>query len=229
MQVGRRPAEREGSGGVEQVGAVWRRGCRRDEGLHSRQRLMLPRTLVPAFHTSIRHSCPTPHTLRPCLVHTFCFRVLFPAIPSLPGPSPHTPSHSHQAAAQQIFMDKHGGQDRWLSGNFVYFRMSRIVDIYFVGGFGTVQWITAEEYLSSRPDDIVLDKPTALLQVGAWGEAGARLGRELGRGTHCGLESSSTATALCQGPSPALSCPLLTLPPRCPLPVNTEPDPHVCQ
>ena len=37
--------------------------------------------------------------------------------------------------------------------------MHRITDIYFVGGFGTVQWIAPDEYLSSRPDDIVLGEP----------------------------------------------------------------------
>jgi hypothetical protein len=51
------------------------------------------------------------------------------------------------------------------SGNFVYFRMHRIVDIYFVGGFGTVQWISPQEYLSAPPDDIVLDNPTRTLQA----------------------------------------------------------------
>ena len=43
--------------------------------------------------------------------------------------------------------------------------MHRIVDIYFVGGFGTVQWISPQEYLSSCPDDIVLDNPTRTLQL----------------------------------------------------------------
>lgn len=178
--------------------------------------------------------------LRPYLVHAFPFVVFF----SRPSPHSLAPmSHFHQAAAQQIFMDKHGGQDRWLSGNFVYFRMSRIVDIYFVGGFGTVQWITAEEYLSSRPDDIVLDKPTALLQVGAWAEVDAGLKGSRGRGTHCALKKHQHSNSALPRPQPslrvsalpsqaALSCPLLTLPPRCPrcsIPVNTEPDPHVCQ
>lgn len=37
--------------------------------------------------------------------------------------------------------------------------MERIVDIYFVGGFGTVQWLTPEEYLGSTPDTVVLDAP----------------------------------------------------------------------
>ena len=45
---------------------------------------------------------------------------------------------------------------RFVSGNAEYFRMDRILDIYFVGGFGTVQWVDPEEYMSSQPDKVVL-------------------------------------------------------------------------
>lgn len=81
------------------------------------------------------------------------------------GDSYQLPS-SMQAEARDMFSAKHAddGVERWLSGNTVYFRMSRITDIYFVGGFGTVQWISPEDYLASRPDEIVLGKPTATLQ-----------------------------------------------------------------
>lgn len=73
-----------------------------------------------------------------------------------------------QATARQIFVQKHAdiGREKWLTGNFVYFRMDRIVDIYFVGGFGTVQWIDAEEYLASRPDEVlVVESPARTLQL----------------------------------------------------------------
>jgi hypothetical protein len=55
--------------------------------------------------------------------------------------------------------------DRWVSGNAVYFRMNRILDIYFVGGFGTVQWLDVEEYTSAQPDAIVVQNPNATLAV----------------------------------------------------------------
>lgn len=72
-----------------------------------------------------------------------------------------------QDAARDIFYAKHLSErkEQWLSGNFVYFRMNKIVDIYFVGGFGTVQWISPTEYLTSKPDDIVLDRPNTTLQM----------------------------------------------------------------
>ncbi len=43
-----------------------------------------------------------------------------------------------------------------MSGNAEYFRMDRILDIYFVGGFGTVQWVDPQEFMSSQPDKVVL-------------------------------------------------------------------------
>jgi len=72
-----------------------------------------------------------------------------------------------QASARDIFIQKHANErkERWVSGNFVYFRMDRIVDIYFVGGFGTVQWIDPAEYHASRPDDIVLNHVNHTLHV----------------------------------------------------------------
>ena len=41
-----------------------------------------------------------------------------------------------------------------LPSNFLYFRMSHVTDIYFVGGFGTVQWVDVAEYAAARPDAI---------------------------------------------------------------------------
>ncbi|GIL46845.1 hypothetical protein Vafri_3722 [Volvox africanus] len=72
-----------------------------------------------------------------------------------------------QDSAREIFIAKHSNErkERWVSGNFVYFRMNRIVDIYFVGGFGTVQWIAPDEYLAATPDEIVLNNPAHILHV----------------------------------------------------------------
>lgn len=55
--------------------------------------------------------------------------------------------------------------ERYVSGNAMYFRMDRIVDIYFVGGFGTVQWVKPVEYAEARPDKIVLETPNHTLQA----------------------------------------------------------------
>ena len=68
----------------------------------------------------------------------------------------------------QIFAQKHSRdrKERWLSGNTVCFRMNRISDVYFVGGFGTVQWLDVAEYMAATPDSIVMHQPLRVLQVG---------------------------------------------------------------
>ena len=52
-----------------------------------------------------------------------------------------------------------------MSGNSMFFRMHRLLDIYFVGGFGTVQFIDVDEYKGTRPDAIVMDHPHQTLQA----------------------------------------------------------------
>jgi hypothetical protein len=58
--------------------------------------------------------------------------------------------------------------------------MHRLSDIYFVGGFGTVQWVDVAEYSAIKPDNIVLassNKTLAALN----GQFAERLKRLLSR------------------------------------------------
>lgn len=52
-----------------------------------------------------------------------------------------------------------------MSGNLVFFRMHRISDIYFVGGFGTVQWVDVADYMATKPDSIVAADPQDTISV----------------------------------------------------------------
>ncbi len=74
-----------------------------------------------------------------------------------------------QNTAEDIFHQKmstaNDSKDRWVSGNAVYFRMNKITDIYFVGGFGTVQWVDVDEYTAAQPDAIVVANPNQTLKV----------------------------------------------------------------
>ena len=67
----------------------------------------------------------------------------------------------------QIFLEKHATdkKERWVSANLLFFRMHRILDIFFVGGFGTVQWVEPKEYAAIKPDNIVMSSPLKTLQV----------------------------------------------------------------
>lgn len=51
--------------------------------------------------------------------------------------------------------------EKQLSGNFVYYRMERISDIYFVGGFGTVQWVDTNQFRTAKTDPIVTRTATS--------------------------------------------------------------------
>lgn len=44
---------------------------------------------------------------------------------------------------------------RWVTGGYSFFRMHNLVDVYFTGGFGTVQWIDTRAYERTQPDDVV--------------------------------------------------------------------------
>ena len=67
----------------------------------------------------------------------------------------------------QIYVTKHAKEKKgeWVSGNLV-FRMHRISDIYFVGGFGTVQWVDVADYMATMPDSIVAADPQETISVG---------------------------------------------------------------
>ncbi|KAK3267274.1 hypothetical protein CYMTET_24155 [Cymbomonas tetramitiformis] len=61
-----------------------------------------------------------------------------------------------QALAKEIFERKHTRathSHQW--GSATFFRMGYISDIYFVGGFGTVQFVDVQKYLTTPPDAIV--------------------------------------------------------------------------
>ncbi|XP_061354368.1 uncharacterized protein LOC133298996 isoform X2 [Gastrolobium bilobum] len=62
-----------------------------------------------------------------------------------------------QEWAHKQYIAKHhqGPSQQW--GNFYYFRMQNISDIYFIGGFGTVAWVDVKEYESLQPDKIAVD------------------------------------------------------------------------
>ncbi|KAG8380262.1 hypothetical protein BUALT_Bualt07G0174900 [Buddleja alternifolia] len=59
------------------------------------------------------------------------------------------------AHKQYIAKHQQGPSQQW--GNFYYFRMQNISDIYFIGGFGTVAWINVNEYEALQPDKIAVD------------------------------------------------------------------------
>ena len=66
----------------------------------------------------------------------------------------------YQAAANGVFKAKYEArkedidlEDRW--GDYTFYRMNNVIDVYFVGGFGTLNWVDLKEYRDATPDKIV--------------------------------------------------------------------------
>ncbi|MCO5614072.1 hypothetical protein L7F22_068353 [Adiantum nelumboides] len=62
--------------------------------------------------------------------------------------------NEQQECAHKKYTAKHqqGATQQW--GNFYYYRMESISDIYFIGGFGTVAWVDVKEFEGAQPDVI---------------------------------------------------------------------------
>ncbi|GLJ26414.1 hypothetical protein SUGI_0509320 [Cryptomeria japonica] len=65
--------------------------------------------------------------------------------------------NEQQEWAHAYYTAKHqqGASQQW--GNFYYYRMELISDVYFIGGFGTVAWVDVQEYENVQPDKIAVD------------------------------------------------------------------------
>ncbi|KAH7439692.1 hypothetical protein KP509_04G072600 [Ceratopteris richardii] len=74
-------------------------------------------------------------------------------------------SSEQQEWAHKTYTAKHqqGATQQW--GNFYYYRMETISDIYFIGGFGTVAWVDVKEFESVNPDAIAANGAEQTLKV----------------------------------------------------------------
>ncbi|CAI5956176.1 unnamed protein product, partial [Closterium sp. NIES-65] len=85
---------------------------------------------------------------------------------------PLPPSQQEWARGFYVKRHQHGAAQQW--GNFHFYRMDTICDIYFVGGFGTVAWIDVAEYVAATPDTVATNHVEHTLQ-----ELNDRLGADL--------------------------------------------------
>lgn len=74
-------------------------------------------------------------------------------------------SNSSATALPNTRKNSQQKQRGFVSGNATLFRMHRISDIYFVGGFGTVSWVDPAEYVAARPDAVASISPRATLSA----------------------------------------------------------------
>jgi heme iron utilization protein len=63
-------------------------------------------------------------------------------------------SDSELAEAREIYLARHANSKYWVDfEDFSFYRMN-LVDIYYVGGFGVMGWVSAFEYDDSQPDPL---------------------------------------------------------------------------
>jgi putative heme iron utilization protein len=66
-------------------------------------------------------------------------------------------------AARSLYLGRHANSRYWVDfEDFSFYRMD-VVDIYFVGGFGVMGWVSAAEYLLCQPDPLA-DSMTEIIQ-----------------------------------------------------------------
>jgi len=63
-------------------------------------------------------------------------------------------SDSEVAEAREIYLKAYPNAHYWVDyDDFAFYRLS-VVDTYFVGGFGVMGWVTADDYLKASPDPL---------------------------------------------------------------------------
>src|SRR3979490_1950075 len=61
---------------------------------------------------------------------------------------------SEVAEARQLYLARYANSKYWVDfEDFSFYRMD-VVDVYYVGGFGVMGWVTASEYDRSQPDPL---------------------------------------------------------------------------
>src|SRR6185437_14801919 len=57
-------------------------------------------------------------------------------------------------AVRELYLARHANSSYWVDfADFSFFRMD-ILDVYYVGGFGVMGWVTADDYAHAAPDPL---------------------------------------------------------------------------
>lgn len=66
------------------------------------------------------------------------------------------------AAVRQNYLARHENARYWVNyDDFDFYRME-IADVYFVGGFGVMGWVTADDYILAEPDPLAEAAPAII-------------------------------------------------------------------
>lgn len=71
------------------------------------------------------------------------------------------------ASVREIYLSRHANSRYWVDfSDFRFFRLTPL-DIYYVGGFGVMGWVDAEEYRAANPDPLAAAAPGILTHMNA--------------------------------------------------------------
>jgi heme iron utilization protein len=85
------------------------------------------------------------------------------------------------SAARDLYLSRQENARYWVDFNDFGFYRLQPADVYFIGGFGVMGWVTAEEYASSKPDPLAGSAAGILRHMNAdHGEALLLLARAAG-------------------------------------------------
>ena len=87
-------------------------------------------------------------------------------------------SDTEKGEVRELYLKAHPNSRYWVDFNdFAFFRLEP-VDIYYVGGFGVMGWVTVEDYASATPDPLAAVAPGIIQHMNAdHGDALRRIAR----------------------------------------------------
>ncbi|HEX3376390.1 MAG TPA: DUF2470 domain-containing protein [Candidatus Acidoferrales bacterium] len=93
------------------------------------------------------------------------------------------------AAARKLYLERYANSRNWVDyEDFGFYRME-VVDVYYVGGFGVMGWVSAADYSGGRPDPLAESAPQIIQHMNAdHGEALTLLAR-----TFVGIDGQEAA------------------------------------
>jgi hypothetical protein len=72
-----------------------------------------------------------------------------------------------KASVRELYLNRHENSRYWVDfADFSFFRMD-ILEIYYVGGFGVMGWVTATDYAAAAPDPLADSAPGILAHMNA--------------------------------------------------------------
>jgi putative heme iron utilization protein len=71
------------------------------------------------------------------------------------------------AEARELYLARHANSKYWVDfEDFSFYRMD-VIDVYYVGGFGVMGWVSAAEYYRGRPDPLAESGPGIIQHMNA--------------------------------------------------------------